>query len=172
MEYIFSTFYYFISIFLNFIDIIKGMIDQTDRNLLAALAENSRTPVAVLARKVGLTAPTVAERIRRMEDAGIIRGYSLAVDPVALGQHIKAWVRIRPTPGRYDKVVEIIRDTAEIVRCDRVTGDDCFVALAYVPSVAHLEQVIDRLVPFAVTNTSIIQSSTVEPRLPPLTTPA
>ncbi|MEM9472024.1 MAG: Lrp/AsnC family transcriptional regulator [Pseudomonadota bacterium] len=144
----------------------NGGIDAVDRRLLDALIGNARTSNAELARLVGLSAPSVAERIKRLEEAGVIVGYSATVNPAALGLPIAAWLRIRPIPGELKRVAQILRDLPEIVECDRVTGEDCFIARAHVRSVAALESVIDELISYAMTNTSIIQSSPVERRLP------
>lgn len=148
----------------------NGDIDLVDEKLLKALVANVRTTHAELARLVGLSAPSVAERVKRLEEAGVIKGYTLAVDPEALGLPVSAWLRIRPMPGQLQKVAEIVRGIPEIVECDRVTGEDCFLARAHVRSVQDLERVIDAIIPYAMTNTSIIQSSPVERRLPPLRT--
>lgn len=143
-------------------------LDPVDRAILAALADDARVTMAELARTVGLSAPSVAERVRRLEEAGVITGYRAVVSPSALGLPIAAWLRIRPVPGELERVAGIVRDIPEIVECDRVTGEDCFLARAHLRSLADLERVIDRIIPYAMTNTSVIQSSPVPPRLPPL----
>ena len=146
----------------------SATLDAVDARILAALVADGRTAVAALARDVGLSAPSVADRIRRLEVAGVIQGYTVSVDPQALGLPLAAWLRIRPVPGQMQRVVEILRSTPEIVECDRITGEDCFIARAHVRTVEHLEVIIDRLVAHAMTNTSLIQSSPVPRRLPPL----
>jgi Lrp/AsnC family transcriptional regulator, leucine-responsive regulatory protein len=143
-----------------------GTLDATDYKILRALGVNARVSNAELARFVGLSAPSVAERIRRLEDCGAIQGYTIRANPAALGLPISAWLRIRPVPGELQHVAAILSQLPEIVECDRVTGDDCFVARAHVRSVGHLEKLIDRLIPFSMTNTAIIQSSPIERRLP------
>jgi len=143
-------------------------LDTTDVQILVALAVDARTSVADLARMVSLSPPTVSERIRRLEDAGVIEGYTVTINPKALGLPIAAWLRIRPTPGQHNKVADILRGLPEIVSCDRITGEDCFLARAYVRSVEDLERLIDVIMPFAMTNTSIIQSSPVPNRIPPI----
>src|SRR5271169_3818783 len=144
----------------------SGGLDATDARILAALVDNSRISIADLGRSVGLSAPSVSERIRRLEEAGVIEGYTLTVNPKALGLPIAAWLRIRPIPGQLQKVMEILRGLPEIVECDRITGEDCFIARAHVQSVEDLEKLIDQVIPYALTNTSIIQSSPVKRRLP------
>ncbi|MGE0213101.1 MAG: Lrp/AsnC family transcriptional regulator [Parvibaculaceae bacterium] len=146
----------------------NGVLDGIDRRLLELLVADARTPMAELARDVGLSAPSAAERIRRLEEAGVIQGYSAKIDPKALGLPLAAWLRVRPLPGELQTVVEILRGLPAIVECDRITGEDCFLARAHVRSVEELERLIDRIIPHAMTNTSIIQSTPVERRLPPL----
>lgn len=144
----------------------NGALDEIDEAILTALIENGRTTTAELARKVGLSSPSVAERVRRLEDAGIIKGYSAIISPEAIGLPIAVWFRIRPVPGEMQRVAEIIQGISEITQCDRVTGEDCFLARASLASIADMERVIDLIVPYAMTNTSIIQSSPVKKRLP------
>jgi Lrp/AsnC family transcriptional regulator, leucine-responsive regulatory protein len=143
-------------------------IDAIDAKLLAALIANARISNAELARLVKLTGPSVAERIKRLEAGGVIQGFSARINPGALGLPIAAWLRIRPIPGQLQKVADILRGMPEIVECDRITGEDCFIARAYVKTVGDLERLIDKVIPWAMTNTSIIQSSPVERRLPPI----
>jgi Lrp/AsnC family leucine-responsive transcriptional regulator len=146
----------------------NGKIDTVDEKLLKALTANARTTNAELARLVGLSAPSVAERVKRLEEAGVIKGCTLVIDPEAIGLPISAWLRIRPMPGQLPKVVEVVHSLPEIVERDRVTGEDCFLARVHMRSMQELERVIDQIIPYAMTNMSIIQSSPVERRLPPL----
>jgi Lrp/AsnC family leucine-responsive transcriptional regulator len=145
-----------------------GSLDPTDRSLLEALGADARISIAELARLVGLSPPSVSERIRRLEEAGIIEGYTLMISPKALGRPIAAWLRIKPVPGQLRKVAALLQDLPDIVECDRITGEDCFMARAHVGSVDELERLIDQIIPLATTNTAIIQSSPVKRRLPPL----
>jgi Lrp/AsnC family leucine-responsive transcriptional regulator len=144
----------------------NGDLDAVDNRILALLLKDARTPVAEIARKVGMSSPSVSERIRRLEERGTIEGYAVKLNPAAFGLPLAAWLRIRPVPGQLGTVAEIIKTIPEIALCDRVTGEDCFIARVHVRSVADLERVIDRIIPYAMTNTSIIQSSPVPARLP------
>lgn len=140
-------------------------LDRIDAAILKELCEDSRIPRAELARRVGLSAPSVADRVRRLEDVGIITGYGAQIDPARLGYGLTLLIRARPLPGEMQNMIEAIRATPQIVTCDRVSGDDCFVARAHVRDVTEMEAVIDRIVPFGATNSSIVQSTPVKDRL-------
>jgi Lrp/AsnC family leucine-responsive transcriptional regulator len=143
-------------------------LDAVDARILSALAADARVSVAELARLVGLSAPSAAERIRRLEESGVIEGYAASIDPRALGLPVAAWLRVRPVPGKLSTVADILRSLPEIVECDRVTGEDCFVARAHLKSIEDLERLIDQIIPHAMTTTSIIQSTLVKRRPPPI----
>lgn len=140
-------------------------IDRIDAAIIRELCADARIPRAKLARRVGLSAPSVGERIRRLEDIGVITGYGAKIDPARLGYGLTVLIRARPLPGEMQNMVKAIRETPQIVSCERVSGDDCFVARAHVRSVAEMEAVIDRLVPFGATNSSVVQSAPVPARL-------
>lgn len=141
-------------------------LDAVDLRILRLLAQDARTSVAEIARAVRMSAPSASERIRRLQENGTIEGYTIRINPAALGLPLSAWLRIRPVPGGLARVTEIVKTIPEIVSCDRVTGEDCFIAKVNVRSIADLERVIDRIIPYAMTNTAIVQSSPVAPRLP------
>ncbi len=143
-------------------------LDALDARILSALAADARARIADLARLVGLSPPSVAERVRRLEEAGVIERYALVIDPRAIGLTVAAWMRVRPMPGELKTVAEILRNLPEIVECDRVTGEDCFVARAHLKSIDDLERLIDQIIPHAMTTTSIIQSTLVARRSPPI----
>ena len=148
----------------------NGLIDDTNRRLLEALRDDPRLTMAELARRVGMSAPAVTERVRRMEEAGIIRGYALELDPASLGMPLSAFVRVRPNPGQLGRVAELARSIPEVVECHRVTGEDCFVMLVHFPAMDQLDLLLDRFLLYGVTTTSIVQSSPVPRRPPPLPT--
>lgn len=149
----------------------NGALDDVDVRLLELLAADGRVSVADLARRVGMSAPSVSERLRRLEEAGIIKGYGVEVDPAALGLAISAWIRVKPLPGQLKTAAELLRGLPQVTECHRVTGEDCYVVRADVRSVADLEALVDRINPHATTNSSIIQSSPVPRRLPALPRP-
>ncbi len=147
---------------------LNGALDKIDLAILESLSADARTPMRELALRVGLSAPSVTERVRRLEEVGVINGYRVEVSPSAVGKPIGAYLRVRPMPGELDRVAKMLAALPEVTACDRVTGEDCFIAKAHVASMESLERLIDRLLPYATTNTSIIVSSPVDPRLPAL----
>tara|TARA_R110000824_G_scaffold35772_3_gene111767 strand:+ start:377 stop:838 length:462 start_codon:yes stop_codon:yes gene_type:complete len=143
-------------------------LDATDRAIIAALNDNGRMTVRELAEQIGMSSPSVTERIHKLEDTGAIQGYTIIVDPTVFGLGIFAHVRVRAMPGEAKRVAQMLIDTPEIVEADHVTGEDCFLAKVVVGDLQELETVIDRFLPFSSTDTAIIQSSTVLKRLPKL----
>jgi Lrp/AsnC family leucine-responsive transcriptional regulator len=141
-----------------------GLLDDINLRVLAELQADARLSLAELGRRVGLSSPAVAERLRRLEDEGVIAGYRAEIDPRALGYSLGVLIRIRPAPRQIAAVAELARQTPEVVECLRVTGDDCFVMTAHVRDVGHLEQLIDQFVSYGQTTTSIMQSSPVPRR--------
>jgi len=147
---------------------VTRSIDATDRAIIAALNENGRITVRELAEKIGMSSPSVTERIHKLEDSGAIRGYTILVDPAVFGLGLTAHIRMRAMPGEVKRVAEMLVDTPEIVEADHVTGEDCFLAKVMVSDIHQLEAVVACFLPFAATDTAIIQSSTVARRLPKL----
>jgi Lrp/AsnC family leucine-responsive transcriptional regulator len=143
-------------------------LDDTDRALLAALAQDARQPVSELARGVGLSAPSTAERIRRLEAQGVIGRFTVQIDPRALGFTLQAIVRVKPLPGQLHLVEEVIRRIPEFVECDKVTGDDCFICRLVLHSIEQLDEILSKVTERAETSTAIVKSTPVARRLPPL----
>jgi Lrp/AsnC family leucine-responsive transcriptional regulator len=141
-----------------------SLLDEINLRLLAELQADARLSLAELGRRVGLSAPAVTERLQRLRDAGVIVGHRTEVDPRALGFALSVVLRVSPAPRQLPKVAEVARTSAEVVECHRITGEDCFFMKLYVRDVEHLEEVIDRFLPFGQTTTSIIQSSPVPAR--------
>src|SRR5437588_9186219 len=141
-----------------------SVLDAINLGLLAELQGDARLSHAELGRRVGLSPPAVAERLQRLRDAGVISAFRTEVDPQALGLSLSVVLRVRPAPRQLAKVADIARDSTEVVECHRSTGEDCFFCKLHVRDVQHLEEVIDRFLPFGQTTTSIIQSSPVTAR--------
>ena len=144
------------------------LLDSTNRRLLAELQDDARLSLAELGRRVGLSAPAVADRLARLESGGVILGYHARIDPRALGLALSVVIRVRPAPRQIGAVAELAQRTPEIVDCRRVTGEDCFVMTAHVRSVEHLEEVIDAFAAYGQTTTSVVQSAPVPARGLPL----
>ena len=141
-------------------------LDATNLRLIEELQRDARQSLAALGRAVGLSAPAVGERLQRLEESGVIRGYHADVDPRALGYELSVILRIRPAARMIPKVAELAQRTPEVTECHRVTGEDCFVMRVHVRDVLHLEELIDRFVLYGQTTTSIVQSSPVPGRGP------
>ena len=144
----------------------REILDPTNVTLLAELQGDARLTLAELGRRVGLSSPAVAERLQRLQDAGVITGYHAAVDPRAIGYTLGAILRIRPAPRQIAKVAAIAQRTPEVVECHRITGEDCFFMRLHVRDVEQLEEVLDSFILYGQTTTSIIQSSPVPRRGP------
>ncbi len=142
--------------------------DRRNVDLLQLLHDNPRMGTSELARCVGMSAPAVRERVLRLEDAGVIAGYRLDLDPAALGYAVCAFVRVRPAPGQLPKVAELAQRLPQVVECHRITGEDCFVLKVYLPGLDQLDEVLDQFLAFGQTTTSIVQSTPVPPRGLPL----
>ncbi|TBU72248.1 Lrp/AsnC family transcriptional regulator [Pseudomonas daroniae] len=144
------------------------MTDEIDQQLIIALTEDSRRSLKALAQISGLSSPSVAERLRKLEERGVLKGYGVDVDPRAFGYQLQAIVRIRPLPGQLHEVERQIEATPQFTECDKVTGEDCFIARLHVRSMEQLDEILDRINIYAVSNTAIIKKTTVKRRLPPM----
>ena len=140
----------------------KVTVDDIGVRLLRALQDNARMSFADLARVVGLSPPAVAERVRRLEELGVIAGYRAVIDRSRLGIGLTAFIRARVPSDQYARIDSLAREMPEILECHHVTGDDGFVFKVWARSVQHLDQIILRLAPFAATASSIVLSTKVE----------
>ncbi len=145
------------------------LIDRINLRLLQELRDNPRQTMAQLGRRIGMSPPAVTERVRRLEESGVITGYRLDIDPAALGLPIAAYIRVRPNTGQLSKIGELAQRIPEVVECHRVTGEDCFVLKVYIPAMEQLDRILDRFLLYGTTTTSIIQSSPVALRSLPFT---
>lgn len=147
---------------------VTRQLDTIDREIIAALTEDGRMSAKHLAEKIGLSSPSIGERVLKLKDAGAILGYTIVIDPNVFALTVSAFLRIEAMPGELTKVAEMLRNTHQVVEAHRVTGTDGFVAQVLVRDAQELETVADRFVPFASTHTAIVQSTTVPRRLPKL----
>jgi len=137
----------------------ESLMDALNWSILAVLQKDARVSMAELGRHVGLSPPAAAERVRRLEDAGIIKGYRAVVDPRALGRNVLAFLRISAIGNVKERVFEVVRQMPEILECHRGSGNECFILKVSVKSVDHLEAVTDRFAEFGMLTTSIVLSS-------------
>ena len=134
-------------------------MDPTDWRLLEELQQDGRASFADLARVVAMSPSAVAERVRRMEEAGVIAGYRAAVDPEKVGLQVMAFVRLRYPTGNYRPFHALLDSTPEIIEAHHVTGEDCFVLKVLTRSMRHLEEVTGRISGLGAVTTSVVYSS-------------
>ncbi|NDL60478.1 Lrp/AsnC family transcriptional regulator [Phytoactinopolyspora mesophila] len=144
----------------------RSLLDEPNRRILDALSAEPRITVSELARRIGMSAPAVRERVARLEEGGVIRGYRLDVDPAAIGLPVSAWVRIKPGPGQLAKIAEVAERLPEVSECHRISGEDCFLLKIHVPEIEALEQILDQFLLYGQTTSSFVVSTPVRPRAP------
>lgn len=136
-------------------------LDAIDRLLLEELQENARISIAELARRVSLSKPSVMERVRRLEREGVILRYRAEIDPAKVGLTVRAFVKVTVAGDRLSNFARLVRSIPEVVECHRVTGNESFVVQVVVRDMNHLETVIDGMMPYVSTNTSMVLNSPV-----------
>ena len=143
---------------------LHTQLDPISWRILAELQADARLSFAEIGRRVGLSTPAAAERVRRLEESGVITGYSARIDASAIGLPVAAFIRIRlaGAESQAKRLTALAGELPEVLECHRCTGDESFILKVRVPSVAGLQKLIDRLTPYGMTSTSIILSSPVE----------
>ncbi|MGI8606773.1 MAG: Lrp/AsnC family transcriptional regulator [Gaiellaceae bacterium] len=142
-------------------------MDETDRRILGELTKDGRVSFAELGRRISLSPPAVAERVQRLERAGVITGYRAEVDPRRLGYELTAIVRIKPAAGQLARIPELAAEIPEIGECHRITGEDCFFLKVHLRSIDDLSELLDRFLVYGETSTSLINASPIPRRDPP-----
>jgi Lrp/AsnC family leucine-responsive transcriptional regulator len=137
------------------------VLDNIGWKILIELQKDARVTFAKLGRRVGLSTPAVVERVRKLEDQGVILGYRTMVNPSKVGLPVLAFIRISVGGDLLNKIIAVAQGLPEVLECHRVTGSDSFILKVTVASIEHLESVIDQLTPFVATTTSIVLSSAV-----------
>ena len=145
----------------------EALMDAIDRRIIAEMQAAPRLRVAELARRIGLSGPAAADRLRRLEESGTLT-YRAEVSPRALGYTICAIVRISPTGGGLRLIPGIAAEIPNVTECYRITGEDCYFVRLYLHSINDLEPVLDLFTPHGRTTTSIIHSAPVPPRPLPI----
>ncbi len=136
--------------------------DKIDWQILKELQLNARLTNAEIGRRVGLTSPAVSERIKKLEDSGIIKGYSATVSYYDIGYQLKAIITLRAFMGRLKPFLEMVKNLEEVINCYRVTGNENIVLEVVLKNQKHLEQFIDKLITYGETKTQIVLSQVVE----------
>lgn len=144
---------------------VDSQLDKVGWQLLRVLQEDARLSYSELGRRVGLSSPAVAERVRRMEDSGIISGYRAMVDPSRLGYPTMAFVHLKTTGDHHNRIATVAHTLAEVQECHHVTGQDSYMIKVVVSSMMHLEHVIAQLRTYGETTTSIVLSSPVKSKM-------
>jgi len=141
-------------------------MDPLDLKILASLDADTRRPYADLARELDVSQPTIADRVKRLESRGVVRGTMLCIDYARLGFSVTAFVRLRMTPLHKQGLVEAAREIPQIIEMHQVTGEDCMIARIVARSVDELGSILDRLTVFAQPNTSVVLSTPIALRNP------
>jgi Lrp/AsnC family leucine-responsive transcriptional regulator len=144
------------------------MLDEIDRRLIAALEEDARLSYRALGRRIGLSQPAVAERVRRLEEAGVLTGYRAAVDRSLAGLPVTAFLRVTCAGERFQAVHRLARELPAVLECHHVSGEACFMIKVAEASLAGLECTIERFREHGETVSSVVLSSVVEGKPPSL----
>jgi Lrp/AsnC family transcriptional regulator, leucine-responsive regulatory protein len=142
-------------------------LDQIDQKIIGELSTNGRISFAELGRRTNLSSPAVTERVKRLEQAGVITGYRADVDPRALGYQLTAIVRVKPAVRQLAKIAELAAEIPQIEECLRITGEDCFYIKLHLGSIEELPNVLDEFLLYGETTTSIVNATPVPRRDPP-----
>jgi Lrp/AsnC family transcriptional regulator, leucine-responsive regulatory protein len=134
-------------------------LDDQDWAVLAELQNDARISYAELARRVALSPSAVTERVRRLESTGVITGYHAAVEPARVGLGVQAVVRLKYPGTAHQPLRRLIADRAEILQCDRVTGEECYVIRLATRDMGHLEDVVDELARLGSLTTNVVYST-------------
>jgi Lrp/AsnC family leucine-responsive transcriptional regulator len=135
---------------------LRGELDEIDCKLLTELQRSARMSFAELGRTVGLSTPAVIERVKRLEEERVILGYHAQVDPVTVGRAVEAFVKVSVAGNHLLRFAATVQTVEEVLECYRITGAESFLVLVAVRDMLHLQVVIDKLMPYVSTNTSIV----------------
>ncbi len=140
-------------------------IDKSNWLILEELQRNARVPLTEISKKVGLSSPSVAERIQKMEEAGIINGYTAMINMEALGNSLGIYISIKIRFGQVKNFEEYVKTVPEICECHKLTGHDCMLMKGYVKNPKHLENLNERLTVYGELTTSLILTSIVSDKV-------
>lgn len=146
----------------------KATIDEIDAAIIERLLQNARIAMSELSVAIGLSAPATTERVRKLEECGLVRGFTVDLDVATLGYTLEAIVRLSPVPGQLQRVEQMILAQPRFMECDKVTGEDCFVGRVALRSIAELDLILAKFHNYAATNTSFVHATPIRRRPPPL----
>lgn len=138
------------------------LMDALNWKILKCLQENARQSNAEIGRIVGISSPAISERIKKMEDVGIINGYKTIVSPYEVGYQLKAFITIRAFMGKLMPFLAKVKTFEEVLNCYRITGNENIVMEVMLKNQKHLEQFIDQLISYGETKTQIILSNVIK----------
>ena len=141
-------------------------LDKKDRQILTALQHDARQSLSALGKQIGLSQPAMSERVKKLEDAGVIAGYSARINLAAVGLGLQAVVRVRTTHEHIQRYVQLFQSMPEVLDAVRVTGEDCFVVRCALGQPADLERVVDALAAFGSVSTALVLSHPVNKAVP------
>ncbi|VWC12043.1 AsnC family transcriptional regulator [Burkholderia aenigmatica] len=145
-------------------DMSNGELDRLDLSILEALQENARMPLSEVGRRIGLSQPATSERVKRLEERGIIAGYGARIDPAALGLGMMAIIRLKTTHEHIKPALRAFAEMPHVIEVHRMTGEDCFLLKVLVPTPGQLETIVDAIARFGAVTTSLVLRS--EPAKP------
>jgi len=138
------------------------IVDSLNEKILKCLQENARLSNAEIGRQVGVSSPAVSERIKKMEDLGIIEGYKTIVSSFEIGYQLKAIITLRAFMGKLKPFLEKVKTYDEVINCYRITGDENIVMEVVLKNQKHLETFIDQLISYGESKTQIVLSRVVK----------
>lgn len=137
-------------------------LDTLNWNILQCLQENARQSNAEIGRKVGISSPAVSERIKKMEDTGVIVGFKAIVAPFQVGYQLKAIITLRAFMGKLKPFLQKVKTFDEVLNCYRITGNENIVLEVILKNQKHLESFIDELIKYGETKTQIVLSDVIK----------
>jgi Lrp/AsnC family leucine-responsive transcriptional regulator len=146
----------------------QALRDARNVKLLKLLRAEPRMGIAELARRIDMSAPAVRERVQRLQRSGVITGFSMSVDPAALGLPVAAYVRVRPAARQLAKIAALAESLDQVTECHRITGEDCFLIKVHAATIPELEATLDKFLMFGQTVSSIVVTTPVPPRPLPI----
>lgn len=144
---------------------LESMVDETDMSILQVLQGNARSGFSKIGRKIGLSPPAVAERVYKMEEKGVIRGYHADVNPGAFGMDVLAFISLTTQPDKYPEIYCLAKKQPEIIECHHISGNESLILKIAARSISELNILIETLSGFGATKTSIVLSSPVEKKV-------